>query len=752
MIWVFKKALLVAGCAAALLPAQRTLGQSAAKNSITLEEVVVTAQRREENLQNVPIAVTAVSGDALEKAGIADTSGLKALVPSLSFSTAVGGLGLPRIRGVGSTGQGPGIENPVATYVDGVYMSSSIGALTSLSDVAQVAVLKGPQGTLFGRNATGGLIQITTRQPSHVFKADFQATAGNYGSVGGRAYLTGGFSNRVAASAAFNYDQRREGYGINVKTGHRILDQESYTGRAKLLWEPSDTTSVTLSGDTARVTSANPAFRSISRNVRGKFALGGQRDIHSDVDPALKTEQYGASLEIRHSFGGMDLMSLSAYRRMKMRVVFDPDGTTEDQWTGVPGANAPPLGFAHGLVIDNTELANQFSQEVQLLSTTEGPFKWVVGAYYMSAKGEYQPGRTFTAFQTAGSAAFFIPPGRYNDLVVQQSLDTLAGFAQGTYSFGNATNLTAGLRHTRDERDASGIRKAVEASGAPVAVQTAPQGVVERFKKTFPKTTWRLSVDHRYSPELMTYASYNRGFRSAAFVVSNFGLVTAPENKELKPEVVDAFEVGVKSDLKDKRVRLNAAGYYYDQENVQVMQIVSGIQNIYNAKGAKLYGLDADGTAKVNERLTLTAGFNYVHGRYSSFTNAIVAIPQAAGGNLLTVGDATGKKLQNVPEWTANLGVSYDVPISLGDLSFNANYYRNDGSAADPDNRLTQPAFGLLDLSVVWLSTSKNLSLSLWGKNLTDEFYFQQLGVSNFADNGVQAAPRTYGLTFGVHF
>jgi iron complex outermembrane receptor protein len=162
---VFHRALLAGGCLTALLPAHAIFAQSAAGGISVLEEIVVTAQKRQENMQDVPIAVTAISGDALEKAGVTDTFDLKAVAPSLNFSTAVGGFGLPRIRGVGSTGTGPGIENPVATYIDGVYIGSSTGALTSLNDIEQVAVLKGPQGTLFGRNATGGLIQITTKKP-----------------------------------------------------------------------------------------------------------------------------------------------------------------------------------------------------------------------------------------------------------------------------------------------------------------------------------------------------------------------------------------------------------------------------------------------------------------------------------------------------------------------------------------------------------------------------------------------------------
>ncbi len=288
----------------------------------------------------------------LENTGIADTFDLKAVAPGLNFSTALGGIGLPRIRGVGSTGQGPGIENPVATYIDGVYIGSSTGAINSLSDIEQVAVLKGPQGTLFGRNATGGLIQITTKKPSHDFSGDMQATVRQLWHHGGSVYLTGGLSDTVAASVASSTRIAADGFGINTKTGNEIMTQESYSGRAKLLWEPGDNTTVTLSGDVSHTEAVNPAFRPLTRNVRGNFASGGERDIDCDVDPALDSDQKGGSLEIRHDFGGVELMSLYRLSQDGDVCLFDPDGTTEDEWMGVPIAKhpTPVLGTQHGFV------------------------------------------------------------------------------------------------------------------------------------------------------------------------------------------------------------------------------------------------------------------------------------------------------------------------------------------------------------------------------------------------------------------
>ncbi|WP_260928138.1 TonB-dependent receptor [Novosphingobium sp. 9] len=734
-------AILTTSCLAAGALAVPAMAQDTAGTSERgLQEIIVTAQKRAENQQDVPIAVTAVSAATLENAHITDTSDLKAVAPSLNFSTAVGGFGLPRIRGVGSTGVGPGIENPVATYIDGVYISSPIGAITGLNDIAQVAVLKGPQGTLFGRNATGGLIQITTRKPSDTPTMSFRVGYGNYDTVTASTYISSGIAHGLAASLAAQYENRGDGFGVNVHTGNPIMTQRSFTTRGKLRWDSDDgDTSAEISADYAKVSGVNPAFRPISLNVLGAYAGGDKRDIDSDIDPVMRSRQYGASLTIDHDFGGASIKSISAYRNMRLYVAFDPDGTTEDEWAFIPGANGPALGFAHGYLIENTQIDKSFTQEVQLLSNGSGPFSWVLGGFYMWSQGLYQPGRSTNAFLTS--------LGRYTDVDAQQKLNSLAGFAQGTYRLGEDTNFTAGIRYTHDRREGQGIRITYDANGNPLPVQTPPQGVEESYKDTFPKVTWRLSLDHRFSPNVMAYASYNRGFRSAAYVVGNFGLATSITNKVLKPEVIDAYEVGLKTDLFDRRLRFNLAGYYYDQTNVQVMQIQNGIQTIYNAKGAHIYGLDADFQFEPIDHLLFTGGFNWTHARYTQFPNAQLTVPNPAGGNTLTTGDASGNRLQNVPDWTLSVGASYQI----GKVTIAGNYYHNDGWAADPDNRVWQPSYDLVDASITWKS-DKGLSLAVWGKNLTNQFYFQQLGASNFADNGVQANPRTYGVTLGYDF
>lgn len=748
---------------AALAAASPAIAQSSADaTSEGVSDIIVTAQKRSENAQNVAVAITALSTADIAASGVTSTEDLRAAVPSLNVTTAVGGFGLPRIRGIGATGQGAGIENPVAVYVDGVYYGSAIGALQSLFDVEQVAVLKGPQGTLFGRNATGGLIQITTRKPTHDYTASARFGYGNYDTVNAAAYVSGGITDTVAFSLSGQYENRDKGFGRNLFTGNDVRTDRNYSVRAKLLWEPADGTAVTLSGDMFGRNSVDPAFSTFGKNSLGQNvpllmeSLGGdgQRDIYADFDPVLRARQKGVGLTIDQELGGINLRSITAYRRTKMRTFFDPDGTVQPR-----------------LRIDNNNYDKQFTQEIDLISDNDGPFNWVLGGFYMKSSAGQEPGRT-TGLTTFGGNGY---ADDYTDI----DLESIAAFADGTYKLGENTKVTAGIRYTYDKR---GIDARKISFNGNTGVTTTTDYAAE--ERTFKKVSWRLSVDHRLSREMMVYASYNRGFRSGTFVPQ----IATPFNV-LEPEVVDAYEIGAKTDLFDRKLRLNVAGYYYDQSAVQVIQVIAGVQNVYNARqGAKIYGIDADLTLQLTDNLRLFGGANWTHARYNEFTDAIISIPYPVaadfapasytyidsktgatvantgclgtfgaptaqlGGNCLLRGDASGNKLQNTPDITFSIGGSLDLPTSIGTFTIAGNYYYNDGFVGTVDERVTQDSYNTADMSLTWRNLSDAFYVRLWGKNLTNAFYRTQIGASNSGDNGTPGTPRTYGLTLGFDF
>jgi len=712
-----------------------------------LEEVIVTAQKREENAQDVPIAITALNADDLAATGTTSTTDLKAVVPSLNITTGVAGFGIPRLRGVGASGQGPGIENPVAVYVDDVYYGATFGFIQSLFDTAQVVVSKGPQGTLYGRNTTGGLIQVRTRDPEFDLAGKAQVGYGSYDTMNGGVFLTGGLSDSVAMSVSGQYENRDEGYGVNRFTGHDVQTSESWAARVKLLWKAGENTTLRVSADANGRDGADPSFRNFQLNALGQNVttlirnVGGDPDydIYSDVDPELRGRQIGGSVILEHDFDGVTLKSVTAYRDTTLSTYFDPDGTTQSR-----------------LRIFNDNFDEQFTQEIDLISDAEGSFKWTMGAFYMWDSAGQDPGTT-TGLATFGGNG-------YSNLITEVRLNSISGFAEGTYTFGEATNLTAGVRYTNDEREFEA--QAFAYNGNTGVTTTSPKTSDSR---TFSDPSWKLSLDHRFSPELMVYASYNHGFRSGTFVPQATPVIV------LEPEKVDGYELGLKSDLFDQRVRLNVAGYYYDQTNVQVQQVIAGVNNVYNADGAEIYGADADFILSVTDNFRLFGGVGWTHATYTDFTNAIISTPYPLpagfvipagqsclgtfgnpftqlGGNCLLRGDASGNKLQNTPEMTASLGGSLAIPTSIGTFTLAANYHYNDGFVGTADERVVQDSYQLIDASVTWREADERMYVRLWGNNLAEEYFRTQLSATNSGDNGTPGAPRTYGLTMGVEF
>ncbi|MDF7775290.1 TonB-dependent receptor [Sphingomonas sp. AOB5] len=734
------RAAMLAGSCIALLGATSALAQDAQEESQEGNaEIVVTAQKRAQNAQDVPIAITALGGDDLASAGVSDTEDLKAAVPSLNVTTAVGGFGLPRIRGIGATGQGPGIENPVAIYVDGVYYGAAFGVLQSLFDVDQVAVLKGPQGTLFGRNATGGLIQIATQDPKFEWGGKAQFGYGNYETLNGAFFVTGGLSSNIAISVSGQYEKREEGFAKNLFTGNDVGQGDGWSGRAKLLWEPGATTRVVLSGDFNGRDAAEPAFRQFSRNALGVMLAGSERDIVADVDPLLRARQWGTSLTITQDLGSAELKSITAYRRSTLRTLFDPDGTTQPR-----------------IRVDNNNYDTQFTQEINLVSQGDGALKWVIGAFYMDNDAGQDPGRT-TGLFTFGNNG-------YSDDIYSVRVKSISGFAELTYALGDATNVIAGIRYTSDDRSFESYQ--VDFNGN---TNTTTRSATITGQKTFGNTSWRLSVDHRFSPQLLAYASYNRGFRGGTY--NPRGSLTSI----LQPETVDAFEVGFKSDLADRTLRLNVAAYYYDQDAVQVQQVIAGRNNVYNANGAEIYGVDADITWQPTRNVRIFGGVGYTHAQYKDFPQAVISYPYPLatgfviptgqtclgtngnpftqlGGNCLLIGDRSGAELQNTPKLTLSLGGNVDIPTGIGTFSVAGNYYYNDGFVGSPDGRVRQPSYNLVDASLTWKPNDGSIYVRVWGKNLTDDFYRTQLSATNAGDNGTAGNPRTYGATFGFEF
>lgn len=678
-----------------------------------VEDIIVTATRRSQNLQDVPIAVQAVTSQTLAASGITGTDAIAAITPGLNL-TRTAGSATPFLRGVGNSAGAAGNEPSIATYVDGVYYPSSQSTLFSFNNVERIEVLRGPQGTLFGRNATGGLIHVITQTPSHDFKARIGLGFGNYDTVEVRGYVTDGLSDTLAADVALVYRNQMKGYGTNLLTGGDVQDGSELAIRSKWLFEPGNGTRATAifdysySDDTIGIP-GRPAD-GIRYSPAGVVHAGGYHDVSYATDPTHVNKSGGASLQIEQDIGFADLVTITSYRR------------------GHRDLHRPfPGGY---LNLHNNTIDRFFTQEIQLRSNdTSSPLSWIAGLYYFNGKSGYVDSR-FTGLQ--------FPTGVSIRNGIQRT-DSYSAFGEATYEVAPGTKITAGLRYTIDKRRFEGN------FSDGITIQYPTANVPPRA--TFKEPSWRLAIAQDITDDVMAYASYSRGFKSGVY---NTGAINNPP---VEPEILDAYEIGLKSTAFDRRLRLNLAGYYYDYSNIQLTQFNGVTQLLLNAAKSEIYGAEADFEAAVSDRLTLRGGISWVHGRYTSFPGAPAYTPRPAPGNgaTLAIIDASGSHIISTPPVTFNLAADYEVPLGDGDLKLNVTYYYNDGWFVAPSNRTRQKSYDLVNAQIGW-KADDGFGIRFWGRNLGNTKYAVQRGENASGDDLVAAAPRTYGVALDVEF
>lgn len=687
----------------------------------SLEEIVVTAQKRSERLEDVPIAITAVSGDQLTSAGIKTTQDLAQVVPGLTITNDSGYM-LPRIRGIGNNLMGAGYEGGVATYIDGVYIASAPASLIALNDIERVEVLKGPQGTLFGRNATGGLIQIITKSPANDPSGDVQVGYGNYRTWSADTYVTGGFGI-VAADFAGHLSRQGDGYGTNQFNGDAVNRMNVDDAlRTSLLLSPTDATKIRLIGDYERSDgSVYGAFRLApgTTTFLPYGAIKSPWNVDSDFQPINRFHGRGVSGRWDQDVGFATFSSISAYRSSDNLVGFDADATP------VPAFN---------LIID--QMDHQFSQELQLASK-DSRVQWIVGAYYLNYSSRYDPaiGEFFGPFQSPSPFGPVAEVDNYSNL----HTNALAGYGQVTVPIVYNTNLTAGFRYTSEEHEIS-ASKAIDFGAGPqdFLVPLNPQST------RFSKPTWRVSIDHHFDSELMGYVSYNRGFKSGGY---NGQLPTDPP---FQPEQLDAYELGLKADVLEDRIRLEGAVFDYEYKDIQVGKFTGQQVSYYNGSAARVYGLDVDVLARIAVGLTVGGGFTLLHDRFTDFPNAIMS-NQTPAGVVPTIGSAAGNRLPQTPDLESSFNIDYHTPVGGSELGFNVNWSYDSGYYAAPDNILRQPAFNQVNASAR-IEFKDGITVKFWGRNLTNAIVANALDSDTFHSIASFAPPRTYGVTLTAKF
>jgi iron complex outermembrane receptor protein len=717
--------------------------------NVGLADIIVTAQRRAENLQDVPISVSAVTADALKASGVSATKDLPQIVPSVQM-TRSGPSGLFFVRGVGTTNAAAGEEGANAMYVDGVYMGDLGQAINNFNNIERVEVLKGPQGTLFGRNATGGLIHVITREPGNEMVMEGQFGFANYRTVNSQAYLGGPITDTISADIAWTGSHQNDGWGRNLtrRTENQRSDYEGV--RSKIVLRASDYVKLTLGGDYYTVEDDTGLGWRIADGVIGTLGQTGPggHDTTANQAALTKLDIWGVNLTTEVDLGFATLTSISAVRRTKNHSMFDVDGG--------------PINLVN---IDYRAGARTLQQELRLASNATDPFSWQAGVFYLRSKANTSP-------QKQTGLAFAPVVGLQIDSNLET--DSYAAFGEGSYAITPTTKLTGGIRYTIDRRTFNGMTRAMLPDGT-LGPAIASQSAVNS-KLNYNEFTYRVALRQEFTDDISIYGSVNRGFKAGAYSLQS------PGNAPVKPQFIMAYEVGLKSELFDRRLRLNLAAYHYDIDNYQVRSAAAanpGANVLLNAATAKVDGFDAEFEAAPVDALRLFGGLTVLNSRYSRFGGpdatfqAPIVYPNPAtcpaalrgtrdpgvlgagprvGGFTTCFGDVSGNRTPLAPKFAASIGASYTIKTGgTGELRLSTLYSYNSGYVFEPDNLARQGDFSLVNASIEYRPV-ENLGLEFWARNIADTDYVVQGLTTATGTTEVLAPPRTYGVNVKFNF
>lgn len=697
-----------------------------------LEEIIVTAQKREQSLQDVPIAVSAVTAVDIENRSIVNFTELFSLMPNTIVDQGVSAIPSISIRGVNSNVNNLGIESGVGVAVDEIFLGRPSAFSTQLIDVERVEVLRGPQGTLFGKNTIGGLVNVVTRKPQNKFAASADVTVGEHDLRQVRGYLTGPIlDNRLAAKISFTTKQR-DGWVENRNPDLDDLESEDFWGlRGQLLGTPSDSFSWLLTTEY----SEDDSVENFEDIIGGALApLDGDafdRSISTNGPDFFRREIYGASLKLEWEVGMVDVTSISAVRGV------DWSGSNDGDYSELPL-------FVGG----RDENQDQISQEVRVAGGS-GDVTWLAGAYYFHQE---QDGTNVFALGEATPPFFGAPftPG-YEESAstyVEIESESVAAFFSGTYSFAERWELTGGARFTREKKDMryEQVLDLFEiAPGVPMGVIMAFNLPVAPFNDSLSDNGWSgdLSIAYQLSDDVNSYFKISRGFKAGGFDTGP-SAVANPGNLQFEPEFVTSYEAGLKSDLSNDRVRINVAAFYMDFEDKQE-QFFNGVTSVTsNAASAEVSGVEFELTSVPLSGLLLGTTIGYQDGAYDQYRDP------------LTSTDFSGNRLPKTPEWTGSVTAQLDHELPNGwALLLRADGIYRGESHTNPGNdpRFSQESSIVVDARLALSSPSDSFSVALWSRNLLDEDYrtggFEVIGLAEYQRLN---APRTWGLELTGRF
>jgi len=721
------------------------LAQDRETRSGVLEEVVVTATRRSENIQEVPVSVTALGGNYLESRGISDFTDLTKAAAGMDLvrTSSASGSTL-RIRGVGVR-PNSGLDSAVGVLQDDLYQARVGFAFQELLDVEQIAVLRGPQGTLFGKNTISGVIKIATRSPDlNEFSGNLQAVGGNDSNSELRGTVNIPIVDGKLAARISGFDASRDGFTENAYANEKTRNMDRWGGRAKLRWDATDALRIDFQYEKNKLNQDKDS----ANTIYGPASI--QQMIAAGLDPADYPLDLGKAQDDIHG------KSWNKLQRYLTHVEYDAGSAILKLLAGYEdyeafnrndyNFNPTTTGFVAGLT--NYNQSKVTTLETQLVSDLDGPLSYIVGIFFQQNKTEAYTNLLNTTFFGVPGFDVYGPYGVYPISPTLFTDKSIASFGTVNYRFTPKLKASLGARYTDDQKENGGV-----------------PGTYEDFKEW----TYAGDVQYQFTDDVMVYFAAQKGFTSGGFNRPDVVAVVGEQYETFKPVTTYNYEIGMKSEWFDNRARLNVSIFDQTFDDYQVAQIVveAADRAITNAAKVTAKGLEADFAFLATDHLTFDGSVAYIKTEYDDFKDAPCSYvipgdpPQVSPPSCTQQGDAytqdlSGKNLDNAPEWTGNVGAEYRNSLPFGNLEWFARadaVYRDD-TLLDPaqDPRSKQDSFTLYSARLGVESPDQRWKLTFWGNNLSDEDYGTFAESNEFGLVIYQGLTRTYGATLDWSF
>ena len=707
-----------------------------------LRDIIVTGTKTgEQNLQRTPIAVSVVDSRLLQDQGLSTVQDIANYVPNLTFTRNTG-QAIIYIRGIGSSNAAAGSDPSVTQQIDGVYIARPTAQVGDFLDVERIEVLRGPQGTLYGRNAVGGTINIISRQPTDTFTGRFRVGYGNYDEKTAEGFVAGPLANGLSASLAGTYRQH-DGYFNNIAPGAPDVGAaKRYGTRAQLRWEPGSNVDVTLRGDYQRIDDIFESYDHLL--LRAPFnaplansLVGSFRDVAVNLAQTNEVDTGGVSLDINYRLGGgFALKSITAGRALKSRIVNDSDQTE---------INAQTLRVA--------ENQRQFSQEFNL-NYTGDRLQAVAGLFFFADRDE-QINNNFQPPSIATPA----PASAIIQAAPVIHTESYAAFVQGSFEVIDGLRAILGLRYTTENKRIDQNFTRTSLNPATLGANAPGFPIVFSAERKDDAFTPKFGIDYQITPTAFVYGSATRGFKSGGFNNTARAAATAGFN----PEEIWAYEAGAKTQFLDRRVRVNLTGFIYDYTDLQVRQLLGpGNAFVANAASARVKGVELETLLKPSPEIQFSFNLSYLDARYRAFTTASVATSYAtlipgqrpSGVPGVNVYNASGNRLESTPKWSGVVGIDWTPRISDA-YRFNAHVdvaFRG-RTFFDASNIpiSSQKRYGLLNANVGF-GPDVGWKVEAFVKNAFDKKFYQVISGSGPEPGGIVGDPQTYGIRLGYTF